>query len=79
MKYFKTFIKVFCVIGIFIFIFPRTLFAYLDPGSGSYIIQMIIALVIGGTFGIKVFWRKIYQFFNNLFSRANKSDDDGKN
>jgi len=78
MKYFKTFIKVFCLVGLLTFIFPKTLFAYLDPGTGSYIIQMIIALVIGGTFGIKVFWRKIYQFFNNLFSRAGKSSSDEK-
>ena len=48
--------------------------AYIDPGTGSLIIQVIIASFIGGLFLIKVFWRKVKAFFNNLFSRAGRGN-----
>ncbi len=36
---------------------------YLDPGSGSYLVQMIIAAVLGGLFFFKNLWWKIKAFF----------------
>jgi len=32
---------------------------YLDPGSGSIIIQVIIATLVGMAISVKVFWYKI--------------------
>jgi hypothetical protein len=48
--------------------------AYLDPGSGSFLIQLLIAGLVGAGFLVKVYWRKI----KGLFSRsgAKKEDDD---
>lgn len=43
--------------------------AYLDPGSGSYIIQFIIAGLVGSLFGIKTFWLQIKTFIGGFFSR----------
>lgn len=48
-------------------------YAYLDPGTGSYIFQIIIATVIGGFFAIKLFWQKIISFFKKLFSINKKN------
>ncbi len=42
---------------------PFTAFAYLDPGSGSYIVQMIIAAVLGGVYAIRLYWAKILNIF----------------
>ena len=50
--------------------FPQAAYAYLDPGTGSYIFQLIIAVLIGGLFAVKLFWNKIKLFFKNLFSRG---------
>ena len=36
---------------------------YLDPGSGSYLVQMIIAAVLAGLFFFKNLWWKIKTFF----------------
>jgi hypothetical protein len=44
--------------------------AYLDPGSGSFILQLLIAALLGGLFIIKAYWQKIVRFFRNLFSRG---------
>ncbi|MGO9139576.1 MAG: hypothetical protein ACLQBC_18175 [Syntrophales bacterium] len=44
-------------------------FAYLDPGTGSYVFQVSIAAFLGGLFTIKIYWQKIKDFFINLFSK----------
>lgn len=36
---------------------------YLDPGSGSMIIQMVIAAALGLGVVIRVFWKNIKAFF----------------
>jgi len=38
-------------------------FLYIDPGSGSYILQMIIAAVLGVSFFFKNFWLSVKAFF----------------
>lgn len=47
---------------------------YLDPGSGSYIFQVIIAALVGAAFLIKVYWGRLKVFFSRLFSRGPKDD-----
>ena len=47
-------------------------FAYLDPGTGSYIFQVFVAALIGGLFTIKIYWRKIKDFVIILFSKKQK-------
>jgi hypothetical protein len=36
---------------------------YLDPGSGSFLLQLLIAAILGGAFAVKVYWKKIKAFF----------------
>ncbi len=36
---------------------------YIDPGSGSYLVQMIIGAVLGFAFFFKSIWLKIKLFF----------------
>ena len=46
---------------------------YLDPGSGSFLIQLIIAGIVGAGFIIKAYWKKIKGLFNR--SGAKEEDD----
>jgi hypothetical protein len=48
---------------------------YLDPGSGSYIIQLIIASLMGALFMLGVYRRRVTDFFRNLFSRRPNNDE----
>lgn len=51
--------------------------AYLDPGSGSYIFQVLIASLVGLAFAVKTFWKRSLAFFVNLFSsKSDKSRQD---
>jgi len=36
---------------------------YLDPGSGSYIIQLLLASLFGGLLLVRAFWSRIVGFF----------------
>ena len=46
---------------------------YIDPGSGSYILQMIIAAVLGVSFFFKNFWYNIKAFFTG--KKVKKKDE----
>jgi hypothetical protein len=48
------------------------LLAYLDPGSGSYLLQLLIAGVLGGLFIVKMQWSRI----KGWFARKPKNPDE---
>lgn len=50
-------------------IFEKKAYAYLNPGTGSYIFQLLMAAVIGGLFAVKLYWNRIVSFFKDLFSK----------
>jgi hypothetical protein len=52
----------------------KQIFLYIDPGSGSYLVQAIIAAVLGGLFYFKRIWLKI-----KLFFRSKKKDQEPDN
>ena len=39
---------------------------YIDPGTGSYMLQFAIAFLVGIAFSIKVFWKKIRAFLSRI-------------
>lgn len=38
-------------------------FAYLDPGSGSFILQLILGAIVGLLVAVKAYWGRIKSFF----------------
>ena len=55
--------------AVFLFMLPASAFAYVDPGTGSMIVQIVIAALVGGAVFIGAFWRK-------LFRRRRDKDDE---
>ncbi|MEW6718688.1 MAG: hypothetical protein AB1345_14460 [Chloroflexota bacterium] len=49
--------------------------AYLDPGSGSFILQLILAGLLGSLFVFRSSWSKIKTFFKEKFSRKQDKDE----
>jgi hypothetical protein len=43
---------------------------YLDPGSGSFILQILLAVLLGGGYAVKVYWKKIKGLFNRSKNEA---------
>ncbi|OGN94033.1 MAG: hypothetical protein A2Y88_01325 [Chloroflexi bacterium RBG_13_48_10] len=49
--------------------------AYLDPGSGSFLVQLLIAGIVGAGFLIKVYWKKIKSLFHRSDSEKEEDSD----
>ncbi len=54
---------------------PPGVDAYIDPGSGSYVVQVVLAAILGGLFAIKIYWKKISDIFRKLFTKKNKENE----
>jgi hypothetical protein len=50
--------------------------AYLDPGSGSLLLQLALAALLGVAVLVRAFWSKIKAFFARLFGRGGKEPED---
>ena len=55
-------------------LFAAPAFAYLDPGTLSYVISMIAGLFIAGGAAIAIFRRKIKLFFQNLGKKKQEGE-----
>ena len=51
--------------------------AYVDPGSGSFIVQMAIGALLGVSLAIKLFWRRLVDFFTGRNRKAAKEMEQG--
>ena len=69
------------LLGVFCFSLHESAHAYIDPGTGSYLLQMLVASFFGALFALSVFWRSVKVFFGTMkanvssfFSRGSKAD-----
>lgn len=61
------------LLAVLFLILPKDVYAYLDPGAGSYILQLIAATLFVGLFAVKNFWKQIKEFLKKLFSKNNQT------
>jgi hypothetical protein len=54
-------------------------FLYVDPSSGSYLIQVIVAAVLGSLFWIKSYWYRIKSFFTGKKMEAPEKTTEKEN
>lgn len=67
------------VLGTLLSLIPAsTAYAYIDPGTGSYMLQILLAFFLGALFALKMFWKNVKAFLGNLFSRGNKQAKDDR-
>ncbi len=45
------------------FFVGKQMLLYLDPGSGSFIIQMLLAGILGAGVAVRIYWKKIKSLF----------------
>tara|TARA_B100000315_G_scaffold246568_1_gene274008 strand:+ start:677 stop:898 length:222 start_codon:yes stop_codon:yes gene_type:complete len=71
----KTFLHFFGWFALSALVWVDSVYAYLDPGTGSTILQVLLAALAGGAYLIRLYWKKI----TGLFSRKkNKWPNPGK-
>jgi len=74
MKSLKT--AIFYAVLLFL-VFTSQADAYLDPGTGSYVLQIVAAAFLAGTVLIKGFWGNIKDVIDKLFMRKGKNSENG--
>ena len=55
--------------GLLLLALPGQAHAYIDPGTGSYFLQVLVAGILGASFAVKLFWKNLTDFFRNLGSK----------
>ena len=54
----------------FSLIMPVNAYAYIDPGTGSFIIQVLIGVLAGALVALKIFCVKVRGFFKGKLSKG---------
>ncbi|GAB4284838.1 MAG: hypothetical protein Kow0029_31540 [Candidatus Rifleibacteriota bacterium] len=66
-------LKIACLVIIFGISFPLAAHAYIDPGTGSFVFQLLISALVGGIFILKTYWQKLKNWIYG--SKSMKSDE----
>ncbi len=61
---------------IFSSLFTDNTKAYLDPGSSSYLLQILLAGFFSVLLAIKTFWKRITLLMQQLFGSKDKANDE---
>jgi hypothetical protein len=49
---------------------------YLDPGTGSFLIQILVAAFAGIAMAVGIYWRKVKKFFRKLFKKGDLVEEE---
>ncbi len=53
---------------------PGEAHAYIDPGTGSFLIQMLLGFVLSAAFAVKMFWHNLKARVRTLFKKPEAND-----
>ena len=53
-----------------VLIFVNQSYAYIDPGTGSMLVQAVLAAIVAVSVSIGIFWHRIRSFLDRLFNRT---------
>tara|TARA_B000000609_G_C23889826_1_gene197665 strand:- start:78 stop:293 length:216 start_codon:yes stop_codon:yes gene_type:complete len=66
--------KKFSVLYILVLIiFPTKAFAYLDPGTGSIILQAILGFIAATVASVSIYWAKFKSLISKLFNKKKEN------
>lgn len=58
-----------------LFLIAPSVYAYLDPGTGSMLLQLLIGGIAAALLSIKVYWKKIKGLLVRIFSKDVSSEE----
>jgi len=74
MKSAKIVLRSMALLALGLSVLSLSAYSYIDLGSGSYIIQLILAAFVGISFSLKIYWKKIKARFSKK-AKADKTLD----
>ncbi len=69
MGFFKSALKMTMLVAAASLWLCRPVYGYIDPGTGSYVFQIIVAAFVAISFAVKIYWHKITKFIGGLFGK----------
>ena len=57
------------ILILYILLLPSNAYAYLDPGTGSIILQAILGFIAAAIASISVYWTKFKMLMNKIFKK----------
>jgi hypothetical protein len=76
MRYLHKTLLIIAVSLLLIITVPCFAYAYLDPGTGSYILQILIAAFFGTLYALKRYWHQIKFYLSGLLIRSKSGKND---
>ena len=67
-------VSTFLILGVLVAATTKEAYAYIDISTGSFMIQMLVAVAFSSLFAIKIFWQRIFSKASQLLSRMKGSD-----
>jgi hypothetical protein len=65
----KKYVGIIFVIGVATLWFNSPAYAYINPGIGSILLQMLLGGLVGLAIVLKLYWAQVKKFFQNPFSK----------
>lgn len=65
------------IVGLAVLV-PHVSFAYVDPGTGSLLIQWIFGMVVAGFAVANIYWHRFKQFLGRVGRRDHKHMEETK-
>ena len=70
-----------CILFLVVFLvaldFSRPAFAYLDPGTGSMILQLLLGGIAGAAIVLKIYWESLTNVFRRRGGKKSKTRSSG--
>jgi len=66
----------FVVFGVLFLVRPA--YGYIDPGTGSYVLQTLLGLLLTVAYTMKIYWRQIAGFFRYRLGRKRRAGEPEK-
>lgn len=70
--YFIAFLSAVCLL------WPSSAHAYLDPATGSYVVQILLAMLVSIGVAVKHYWRQLSSFGRRLFAGESQKEPSGE-
>ena len=71
-------VSTFLLLGVLVAVTTKEAHAYIDIASGSFMLQMLVAVAFSSLFAIKLFWQRLFSKASRLLSWMLGSDPEVK-
>jgi hypothetical protein len=70
-------VEIFAICSVYLLSDPGEVFGYIDPATGSFVLQSLIAGVLGAAVTIRIFWRRIISGLHAMWAHRRASVGSG--